>query len=74
MFINLAIFIGITNSTRILYNTSLLNESQAFLKSINDSCIAALDYKFFTMNEDYLMSILSIRWKITLKSQIIKST
>jgi hypothetical protein len=30
-------FMGIPNSMQILYNTSLLNESQAFLMSVNSS-------------------------------------
>ena len=35
IFISLTSFIGIPNSMKIVYTTSLLTESQAFFKSIN---------------------------------------
>jgi len=47
-FISLTSFIGIPNSMRILYKTSLLTESYAFLKSINSWWIASLHSHFFS--------------------------
>jgi hypothetical protein len=42
IFISLISFIGIPNSMRILYKTSLLHESQASLKTVNSWCSASL--------------------------------
>jgi hypothetical protein len=41
-------FMGIPNSIRMLYNTSLLTESQAFLKSMNSWCTVSLYSSFFS--------------------------
>jgi hypothetical protein len=48
IFISLTSFMGITNSMRILYKTSLLTESKAFLKSINSWRPASLYSLFFS--------------------------
>jgi hypothetical protein len=44
--ISLANFIAIPNSMGILYNTSLLNESRAFSKSVNNWCTVPLRSHF----------------------------
>jgi len=46
IFISLIIFMGIPNAMRILYKTSFLTESQAFLMSIKSWCTASL-YSYF---------------------------
>jgi hypothetical protein len=48
IFISLTNFRGMPNSVRILYNTSLLTESYAFLKSTNSWCTAPLYSHFFS--------------------------
>jgi len=47
-FISLISFMGIPNSMRVLYKTSLLTESQAFLKSIKSWCTVSLYSHFFS--------------------------
>jgi hypothetical protein len=46
--INLTSFMGTPNSMRILYKTSLLTESWAFLKSMNSWCTVSLYSHFFS--------------------------
>jgi len=48
IFISLTSFLGIPNSIRILYKTSLLTESYAFSKSIKSWCTASLYSHFFS--------------------------
>jgi len=44
----LASFMGIADSVRILHKTSVLTESQAFLKSTKNWCTASLYSHFFS--------------------------
>jgi hypothetical protein len=58
IWISLTNLIGISNSTRVLYNTFLLKESYAFSKSINNSCTVPLYSNFFSSylaNTEYLI-------------------
>jgi hypothetical protein len=45
---NLTRFLGTVYSIRILYKTSLLTESEAFLKSLNSWCTVPLNSHFFS--------------------------
>jgi hypothetical protein len=55
----LIIFMSTLNSVRILWITSILLESQAFVKSRNSWCIVLLHPHFFT-NIDLMQNILSV--------------
>ena len=48
IFVSLTTFIGIPNSMRILYKTSLLTELKAFLKFIKSWCTASFYSYFFS--------------------------